>query len=149
MREEEILLVKANENDVLLTLRALSKAKITNTLAIARDGVKALDYLFGKQDQPSPGNKLCPVLILLDLALPKIDGLEVLKRIRGDDRTCMCPVVILTSSREEVDVISGYKLGANSYIQKPVSYDQFVEAVKQLGLYWLVLNKPPPLKGAC
>ncbi len=149
MREDEILLVEDNENDVLLTRRALSKAKITHKLVIARDGAEALDYLFRRKDQLSPGEKLCPVLILLDLKLPKIDGLEVLRRIRGDDRTCLCPVVILTSSREEADVIAGYKLGANSYIQKPVSFNQFVEAVKQLGLYWLVLNERPPIKDAC
>jgi two-component system response regulator len=147
VREKEILLVEDNENDVILTRRALSKAKIENKIVVARDGAEALEYLF--DDQAGREGKLCPVLILLDLNLPKIGGLEVLKRLRSDERTCMCPVVVLTSSREERDIINGYKLGANSYIQKPVNFDQFVEAVKQLGLYWLVLNEPPPIKGAC
>jgi two-component system, response regulator len=144
MNGKEILLVEDNEDDVFLTKRALNKVNIMNKLVVARDGVEALDYLFGKEGTPSKEEKTCPVLILLDIKLPKIDGMEVLKRIRDDSRTCMCPVVILTSSREEADVISGYKLGANSFIRKPVDFDQFVDAVRQLGLYWLVLNEPPP-----
>ena len=145
MREKEILLVEDDDNDLFLTRRALSKAGIGNKLVVAKDGVEAIEYLFGDQVVASSSGKVCPTLILLDLKLPKIDGLEVLKRIRGSEKTCMCPVVILTSSREEVDIIAGYKLGANSYIQKPVDFDQFVEAVRQLGLYWLVLNEPPPI----
>jgi two-component system, response regulator len=143
MSGKQILLVEDNDADVFLTKRALSKANIQNDLVIARDGVEAIKYLIGG-DKASSEGKSCPILILLDLNLPKINGLEVLKRIRGDERTCMCPVVILTSSNEEIDIIRGYKLGANSFIRKPVDFDQFVEAVRQLGLYWLVLNEPPP-----
>ncbi len=146
MREKQILLVEDNDSDVLLTRRALDKANIRNVLIIARDGVEALEYLFGGPGKPAPEGKPCPVLILLDLKLPRIDGLEVLKRLRNNDKTCMCPVVILTSSREEADVIAGYKLGANSFIRKPVDFNQFVDAVRQLGLYWLVLNEPPPTR---
>ncbi len=148
MREKEILLVEDNDNDILLTKRALNKANIMNEITVAQDGEEALEYLLGRQDKPSQKGNACPVLILLDLKLPKIDGLEVLKRIRSNERTCMCPVVILTSSREETDIIAGYKLGANSYIQKPVDFNQFVQAVTQLGLYWLVLNEPPPTSGS-
>ncbi len=148
MREKEILLVEDNDNDILLTKRALNKANIMNEITVAQDGEEALEYLLGGQDKPSQKGNACPVLILLDLKLPKIDGLEVLKRIRSNERTCMCPVVILTSSREENDIITGYKLGANSYIQKPVDFNQFVQAVTQLGLYWLVLNEPPPTSGS-
>jgi two-component system response regulator len=144
MREKQILLVEDNDGDVFLTKRALNKANISNELVIAKNGVEATEYLFGNQAKPSPEGKSCPVLILLDLNLPKINGLEVLKRIRDDSRTCMCPVVILTSSREESDILAGYKLGANSFICKPVDFDQFVAAIRQLGLYWLVLNEPPP-----
>jgi two-component system response regulator len=144
VREKEILLVEDNDDDVILTRRALNKAGIPHKLVVARDGVEAIEYLFGDQNQPSPEGKLCPAVILLDLKLPKIDGLEVLERIRGDKRTCMCPVIILTTSREETDIIKGYELGANSYIRKPVDFDQFVEAVRQLGLYWLMLNELPP-----
>ena len=144
MSEKEILLVEDNEGDVFLTKRALNIAKIRNNLAVASDGVEAIEYLLGNPTKPSTETKLCPVLILLDLNLPKIDGLQVLKQIRKDERTCMCPVVILTSSREEIDIIRGYKLGANSYICKPVDFSQFVETLRQLALYWLVLNEPPP-----
>ena len=144
MREKEILLVEDNEDDVLLTKRALNQAKIMNKIVVAKDGVEAIEYLFGNPTKTSNETKLCPTLILLDLKLPKIDGLEVLKQIRNDPRTCTCPVVILTASQEEQDIIAGYKLGANSYIRKPVDFSQFVEAVRQLGLYWLVLNEPPP-----
>jgi two-component system response regulator len=144
MREREILLVEDNDNDIILTKRALTKANIKNELVIARDGVEAIDYLYGKFQKNSGDERLCPALILLDLNLPKVDGLEVLKRIRDDKRTYICPVVILTSSKEDIDLTRGYELGANSYIRKPVDYFQFVEAMRQLGLYWLVLNEPPP-----
>jgi two-component system response regulator len=144
MREKEILLVEDNDDDILLTKRALSKANVRNKVVIIRDGVQALEYLFGSQDD-SPGKAYpCPTLILLDLKLPKIDGIGVLRRIRDDERTCMCPVVILSTSGEESDIAAVCHLGANSYIRKPVDFDQFVEAVRQLGLYWLVLNEPPP-----
>ncbi len=146
MREKEILLVEDNNDDILLTQRALAKAGITQKLVIARDGLEAVEYLFGSPNKPHPQEKLCPALILLDLKLPKIDGLEVLKRIRGNERTCMCPVVILTTSSEEMDVLGGYQLGVNSYIRKPVDFGKFVETVRQLGLYWLVMNEPPPEK---
>jgi two-component system, response regulator len=144
MKEKQILLVEDNDADIFLTKRALSKANIKNEIMIAKDGVEAIKYLIVDRDKASSEGRSCPVLILLDLNLPKINGLEVLKRIRGDERTCMCPVVILTSSNEEIDIIRGYKLGANSFIRKPVDFDQFVEAVRQLGLYWLGLNEPPP-----
>ncbi len=137
-----ILLVEDNPDDEALTRRALAKNNIQNEVLVAHDGVEALDYLFGTGAHA--GHAIAPEVILLDLKLPKIDGLEVLRRIRADDRTRLSPVVILTSSREERDLISGYGLGANSYIRKPVDFSQFVEAVRQLGLYWLVLNEPPP-----
>ena len=146
MKGQEILLVEDRDEDVFLTKRALTKANITNEVIVAKDGVEAIKYLIGDRDKPTPGGKPCPVLILLDLNLPRINGLEVLKRIRGNETTLMCPVVILTSSREETDIVSGCKLGANSFIRKPVNFDQFAEAVRQMGLYWLVLNEPPPLK---
>jgi two-component system response regulator len=145
MREKEILLVEDNEGDVLVTRRALNKAKIVNELVVAKDGVEALDYLFDNQAKNSPEEKSYPALILLDLKLPKIDGLEVLKRIRDDDRTRACPVVILSSSQEETDIFEGYKLGANSVLRKPANFDQFVEAIRWLGSYWLGLNGPPPV----
>jgi two-component system response regulator len=147
LEERNILLVEDNEDDIFLTKRALKKANISNDLVIVRDGKEALDYLFALKSNSGVNGSSCPVLILLDLKLPKIDGLEVLKRIRNDQRTCMCPVVILTSSREESDIVTGYKLGANSFIRKPVDFEQFAEAVRQLGLYWLVLNEPPPQRG--
>jgi CheY-like chemotaxis protein len=146
MRERELLLVEDNDNDIILTKRALTKANIKNELVIARDGVEAIDYLYGKFQKNSGDERLCPALILLDLKLPKVDGLEVLKRIRDDKRTYICPVVILTSSKEDIDLTGCYELGANSYIRKPVDYLQFVEAIRQLGLYWLVLNEPAPTK---
>lgn len=137
-----ILLVEDNPDDELLTLRALKKNHIQNEVLIARDGPEALDYLFGAKD----GSKgpIRPAMILLDLKLPKIDGIEVLRRLRAQPETRLTPVVILTSSREEQDLIAGYQLGANSYIRKPVDFEQFSEAVRYLGLYWLVLNEPPP-----
>ena len=136
-----ILLVEDNPDDEELTIRALSRNNILNAVEIARDGAEALDRLFGTPESPNPP---LPALVLLDLKLPKVPGLEVLKRIRASDRTRLLPVVILTSSREEQDLIAGYRLGANSYVRKPVDFAKFVDAVRQLGLYWLVLNEPPP-----
>jgi two-component system response regulator len=138
-----ILLVEDNADDEALTLRAFAKNKITNPVHISRDGVEALDYLFatGPHSGRDPGDR--PAVVLLDLKLPKIDGLQVLKRIRADERTRLLPVVILTSSREEQDIIDGYRFGCNSYVRKPVDFDQFLDAAKQLGLYWLLLNEPP------
>lgn len=147
MEERTILLVEDNPDDVKLTERALNKARVLNKLIVAKDGVEALDYLFCTGNWTERDMTDMPQLILLDLKLPKIDGLEVLRRIRSDNRTKLLPVVILTSSREEKDIISGYSLGANSYIRKPVNFNQFAEAVRQLGLYWLILNEPPPSSG--
>ena len=139
-----ILLVEDNPDDEALTLRALKKNNILNEVIVARDGAEAMDYLFGIGKYAGRDLSNMPQVILLDLKLPKIDGMEVLRRIRADERTELLPVVILTSSKEERDLINGYKLGANSYIRKPVDFDQFREAVKQLKLYWLVINEPPP-----
>jgi Response regulator containing a CheY-like receiver domain and a GGDEF domain len=144
MRESEILLVEDNENDILLTKRALAKSNLKNEIIVARDGDEAIDYLFGNRAESCLDGKLCPVLVLLDIHLPKIDGLQVLKRIRDDERTHLCRVVILTSSKEEGDLIRSYQLGINSFIRKPVDFLQFAEAVSQVGLYWLVLNEQPP-----
>ncbi|MGF1937455.1 MAG: response regulator [Nostoc sp. ChiQUE02] len=139
-----ILLVEDNPDDEALTLRALKKNNIMNEVVVARDGVEALDYLFGKGVYADRDMSVMPHLILLDLKLPKMDGLEVLRHLRTDDRTKILPVVILTSSKEEQDLINGYSLGANSYVRKPVDFSQFSEAVRQLGLYWFVLNESPP-----
>jgi two-component system, response regulator len=144
MEEKTILLVEDNPDDVELTLRAFKKNNILNPVIIAKDGVEALDYLFGTGMHAERDMKEMPVVVLLDLKLPKIDGMEVLKRIRRDSRTKLLPVVILTSSAEQTDVINGYNLGANSYIRKPVEFNQFVEAMRHLGLYWLLWNEPPP-----
>ncbi|MDP2660012.1 MAG: response regulator [Dehalococcoidia bacterium] len=146
MNDKVILLVEDNPDDVALTVRALKKNNIRNELVVAADGGEALDYLFCTG--PYAGRDPCvlPQVILLDLKLPKLDGMEVLRRLRADERTSLLPVVILTSSKEESDLIDGYKLGANSYIRKPVDFIQFAEAVKQLGLYWLVLNEAPPVR---
>jgi two-component system, response regulator len=144
MESATILLVEDNPDDEALTLRALRKNNIGNKVFVARDGAEALDFLFctGAHADRDPHD--VPQIILLDLKLPKVDGLEVLRRIRGDERTRLFPVVILTSSNEERDLIEGYKNGANSYIRKPVDFNQFADAIRQLGLYWLVLNEPPP-----
>ena len=147
MEEKMILLVEDNPDDVMLTERALKKSHILNKLVVAKDGVEALDYLFCTGSWTGRDLSNMPEVVLLDLKLPKIGGLEVLKKIRADSRTKLLPVVILTSSKEEKDLIAGYALGANSYIRKPVNFNQFVEAVHQLGLYWLVLNEPPPIDG--
>ena len=144
MADGVILLVEDNEVDEELTLRALDTNKIKNEVVVARNGVEALDYLWGTGTHAGRDTAQMPQVILLDLNLPKIDGLEVLRRVRADERTRLLPVVILTSSKEQQDMIESYSLGANSYIRKPVDYDQFVEAIRQLGLYWLVLNEPPP-----
>ena len=139
-----ILLVEDNRDDEALTLRALKKNNIKNEVVVARDGVEALDYLFGTGSYAGRDLTDMPQVILLDLKLPRVDGLEVLRRLRADERTRLLPVVILTSSNEEQDRIKGYGLGANSYVRKPVDFSQFIEAVRQLGLYWLILNEPPP-----
>lgn len=144
MREKIILLVEDNLDDETLTLRALSKGKILNEIIVARDGAEALDYLFGTGIYAGRDTTVQPQLILLDLKLPKIDGLEVLKRLRADARTALLPVTILTTSNEERDVVTSYQLGVNSYVRKPVDSDSFMEAVRQLGLYWLVLNTAAP-----
>jgi len=146
MEHKMILLVEDNPDDEALTLRALKKNNIGNDLAVVRDGAEALDFLFctGTFADRDPHDK--PQVILLDLKLPKVDGLEVLRRIRADERTCLLPVVILTSSKEDTDLVKSYSLGANSYVRKPVDFNQFVEAVRTLGLYWLVLNESPPVQ---
>ena len=141
-REPVILLVEDNPKDEALTLRALKKANIGNRVVVARDGVEAIEYLLGA---PTDGSRNeLPQLILLDLKLPKVDGHEVLRRIRGDERTRLLPVVILTTSVEDRDRLQGYRLGANSYVRKPVDFNEFVLAVSQLGVYWLLLNEAPP-----
>jgi two-component system response regulator len=142
--EATILLVEDDPDDEALTLRALRRGGVQHTLVLARDGVEALDYLFGTGPYAGRDLEVMPLVVLLDLKLPRLDGLEVLRRIRAEERTRFLPVVILTSSDEERDRLEGYRHGANSYVRKPVDYDQFAEAVRQLGLYWLLLNEPPP-----
>jgi two-component system response regulator len=144
MSTHSILLVEDNADDAALTVRALKKNQIVNELVVVHDGIQALDYLFGQGDFASRDTSHMPQVILLDLKLPRLDGLGVLRRIRNDERTRMLPVVILTSSNEEQDRISSYGFGANSYVRKPVDFDAFVAAAAQLGLYWLILNEPPP-----
>jgi two-component system response regulator len=139
MSAKPILLVEDNADDEALTVRASRKNNVSNKVVVAHDGAEALDYLFGT-GRPA----LLPQVVLLDLKLPKIDGLEVLRRIRADERTRLLPVVILTSSKEERDLVDGYRFGCNSYVRKPVNFDEFIEAARQLGLYWLLLNEPPP-----
>jgi two-component system, response regulator len=143
MSDKVILLVEDNPKDEVLTLRALRKSNILNKVVVAHDGAEALDYLFGPDAEGMP--RPLPQLVLLDLKLPKVDGHEVLRRIRAEPRTQLLPVVILTTSVEDGDRLDGYRLGANSYVRKPVDFSQFVDAVGQLGLYWLVLNEQPPL----
>jgi len=139
----EILLVEDNPDDIELTMRAFRKSNIVNEIIVARDGVEALDFLFGTG--PHTGRSpMLPQVVLLDLKMPRVDGLHVLERIRAHPRTKLLPVVILTSSVEEQDLLNTYRRGANSYIRKPVDFQEFVDAVKQLGLYWLLLNRPPP-----
>jgi len=144
MDNKMILLVEDNADDEKLTLRALKKNNISSDVVVAHNGVEALDFLFGTGSHAGRNLNMMPQVILLDLKLPKLDGLSVLRRLRSDDRTKLFPVVILTSSNEEQDRISGYGLGANSYIRKPVDFSQFSEAARQLGLYWLALNQPAP-----
>jgi two-component system response regulator len=146
MSDKTILLVEDNPDDEALTLRALIKNNILNAVTIVRDGAEALDYLFCQGAYAGRDASQQPAVTLLDLKLPKVDGLEVLKRLRADARTRLLPVVILTSSKEEQDLASGYSLGANSYIRKPVDFTQFMEAIRQVGLYWLMVNEPPPKK---
>lgn len=142
----EILLVEDSPEDVELTLRSLRKAKLSNRIQVARDGAEALDFIFC--EGPHVGRRIedGPKVILLDLKLPKIDGLEVLRRIKGDPRTAAIPTVVLTSSREQKDVVESYRLGVNSYIVKPVNFEGFINAVQELGMYWLLLNQPPKLE---
>lgn len=139
-----ILLIEDNSSDIDLTKRALEKSHITNELVVLEDGEEALNFLFGSDVQPGAVQNRLPTLILLDLKLPKVDGLDVLRRIRSSELTKRLPVVILTSSKEEDDVAASYDLGVNSYIRKPVDFLQFIQAIQNLGLYWLVLNEPPP-----
>ena len=144
MKEKIILLVEDNPDDIQLTIRSFRKSNIMNEIVQAHDGSEALDYLFGTGQYAGRDLSIMPTLILLDLKMPKVDGLEVLRRMRANERTKLLPVVILTTSKEEQDVIDGYALGANSYVRKPVDFNQFVEAVRQLGLYWFILNEPLP-----
>lgn len=145
MKTVLILLIEDNPDDEELTLLAFEQSDINSEVVVARDGVEALDYLFGTGKLAGRNLDVMPALILLDLQLPRINGLEVLQRIRADNRTKYIPVVILTTSNEQQDLINSYKLGCNSYIRKPVDFEQFQTAVQQLGMYWLLLNEPPPL----
>lgn len=146
MGNKVILLVEDNPRDEALTLRALRKSNIVNEVIVTSDGVEALDYLFNTGTYAGRETSVMPQLILLDLKLPKVDGLQVLQKIREDERTRRLPVVVFTSSSEEEDVIKSYDLGANSYVRKPVDFEQFIEATRQLGLHWLVLNQTPPVE---
>jgi two-component system response regulator len=139
----EILLVEDNPNDVELTLHALRRHNLANQIHVVRDGVEALEFIFGANRETADNLSLPPRVILLDLKLPKINGLEVLQRLKSDPRTRVIPVVVLTASREERDVVESYQLGVNSYIVKPIDFDQFVSAMRTLGMYWLLLNQPP------
>ncbi len=142
-----IFLVEDSPDDVDLTKRALLQNNITNEIVVAKDGEEALDFLFNQGELEGRVMKEYPVVTLLDIKMPKVDGLQVLRRIREEDSTKLLPVVILTSSTEEKDIVNGYELGANSYVNKPVDFKQFLDAVKQLGLYWLLLNEPVPING--
>jgi two-component system response regulator len=148
MSQPIILLVEDNADDELLTVRAFKKSNIANEVVVVRDGVEALDWLLCTGDHAGRDASIVPQLILLDLKLPRLDGLEVLRRIRADGRTALLPVVMMTSSQQEEDVIRSYELGANSYLRKPVDFDRFVEAAKSLGMYWLVLNTRAPQRPA-
>lgn len=149
MTEPAILLVEDNPDDVELTRLAFEEGNVANPLYVARDGQEALDCLFGDSNAICPDAEFHPGLILLDLKLPKVDGLQVLKRIRENPRTSCLPVVVLTSSSEEEDVVKSYSLGANAYVRKPVDYGEFVAAAKTLGLFWLIVNEPPPWRRSC
>lgn len=144
MKEKVILLVEDSKRDEELALRALRKNNIKNEVVVARDGEEALDYLFGTGTHAGRNPADLPTVVLLDIKLPKIDGLEVLRRVRADERTKLLPIVILTSSKEDKDRLEGYTSGANSYVRKPIEFTEFAEAVRNLGLYWLILNEPPP-----
>lgn len=146
MKHKTILLVEDNPSDVELTRRAFERSRVANELVVAEDGQEALDYLFGRGAFSDRNVKDLPAVVLLDLKLPRLDGHEVLQQIRAEPATRRLPVVILTTSREEQDIAQSYDLGANSYIRKPVDFEQFLEAVSHLGLYWLVINEPPPAK---
>jgi len=146
MKQKVILLVEDNEDDELLTMRGLKEAGILNDVVVARDGVEALDYLFGTGDYAGRDTSEVPQVMLLDLMLPRLNGLDVLRRVREDPRTEVLPEVVLTSSREEEDVMKSYELGANSYVRKPVKFVEFATAVKQLGLFWVLLNEGPPVR---
>lgn len=143
MKEKTILLVEDRQDDIDLTLRSLKSSKITNRVDVVRDGAEALDYLFCWGVYTGRDKDDLPTVVLLDIKLPKIDGIEVLRQIRASDRTKTLPVVILTSSTQEKDLLNGYKLGCNSYVRKPVDFESFSKAIHELGLYWLILNEPP------
>jgi two-component system response regulator len=143
MSQRVILLVEDNPDDEALTMRALRKNNIGNPVVVARNGAEALDYLFAEGSYAGRDVSDVPQVVLLDLKLPKVDGLDVLKRIRADERTQLLPVVVLTSSKEDQDLVNGYRFGCNSYVRKPVNFDEFLEAARQLGLYWLLLNEVP------
>ena len=147
MKDKVILLVEDTERDEELTVRALRKNSILNEVVVAHDGQEALDYLFAEGQYAGRVNAELPTVVLLDLKLPKVDGLEVLRRLRADDRTKLLPIVLLTSSNEEKDRLQGYESGANSFVRKPIGFVEFSEAIRQLGLYWLLLNEPPPVDG--
>lgn len=147
MSDKTILLVEDSADDVELTLRALKKHNVTNEVVVLRDGQQALDYLLCGDEHVGYEGRELPAVILLDLKLPNMDGLEVLQQLRADQRTKLLPVVVLTSSKQQQDMVSSYELGANSFVRKPVEFGQFAEAVQQLGLYWLLLNESPPLRG--
>jgi two-component system response regulator len=139
----EILLIEDNPRDAEMAMRALKKNNLANRLVWVKDGAEAIDYIFGRAEAPGVFSSSRPKLVLLDLKLPKVDGLEILERLKRDPRTCNIPVVVLTSSREESDIVRSYQAGVNSYIVKPVNFEKFTESVKQLGMYWLLLNEPP------
>jgi CheY-like chemotaxis protein len=143
MKDAVILLVEDNPDDEALTLRALHKNRVSNPVIIVHDGVEALEFLFGEGIYAGRNIADLPAVILLDLKLPRLDGLEVLRRLRMDERTSVIPVVVLTTSNEDKDILNSYALGANSYVRKPVDFDQFTEAVGKLGMYWLLVNEPP------